>query len=139
MPHTMHAERPTRVALAVITHQHSAPRVFLARTRVGFEVPADEVDAGHAPEEVAQSLVRELGLRVGSSLLVKDIPLAGALTRVFVMDGSAQPEAAPGRGPVYWWRSAGMEEAFHVLRPEFEPLVALLDKLARRSHPGHPT
>jgi hypothetical protein len=133
MPHSMHAERPARVALAALSRQSGPPKVLLARTRTGFEVPHSNVDAGLAPEQAALELARQVGLQVNAALLVKDMPLAGVLTRVFVMEGIAPSDAQPGRGPVYWWRKAGMDEAFHVLSPEFEPLVALLEKVSRRA------
>lgn len=128
----MHAERPVRVALAALFRQFGSPRVLLARTRDGFEVPRSDVREDLAPEDAARELAQELGLRMSASLLAKDMPLAGALTRVFVMDGAAHADFEPGRGRVYWWRKASMDEAFHVLSPEFEPLVALLEKLGRR-------
>jgi len=130
--------RPTHVALVAVLPQKQAPRVWLARTQGGFELPHSGVHAGESPEDTAQELLRQVGLRVNAApLLVRDVDLQTGRTRLFFFDGSRQPENVPGEGPVYWWRKAGLEEAFYVLDEAYEPVVALVDKIGRRSTLAH--
>lgn len=130
----LRSAHPTQVALVAVLPQKQDPCVWLARTQSGFELPHTGVHAGESPEETARELLRRVGLRVHAApVMVRDVDLETGRTRLFFFDGTRQPEGAPGEGPVFWWRKAGLEEAFWVLDETYEPVVALLEKVGRRA------